>query len=157
MSPTIIKSPFVPLIAIFSSRKVLAFLCLVIALMVGVQWEFYRERARVAESERYLQSVRCAQETYRLAHGKYATNLAVLDLDRPEPTDFAVGELRPGETGELATSWSLTLRRFCGTAFYGAYEVTFNEGGFDASRSTVDARIRRHEVRRPSLANFVIH
>jgi hypothetical protein len=157
MSRSIIKSPFIPLLAIFASHRVFACLCVVIALMVGVQWEFYREWARVAESERYLQSVRCAQEKHRLTHGEYATNLAVLDLDRPEPTDFAVGELRPGETGELATSWSLTLRRFCGTAFYGAYEVTFNEGGFDASRSTVDARIRRHRDCRPSLANFVIH
>ena len=114
----------------------------------------YLEAARAAESHRYLVSIDEAQQQYFAVHGRYADDLTQLDLDRPEPTFFAVGDLLPGSTGSLETSWSLTLTRFGERPLFGAYTMTCENGELDWSRSTVDRELLNNNNVAMLLAGF---
>ncbi len=95
-----------------------------------------REYHRAVQSFEYLESVKTAQDRFRQIHGRYAGDLSLLDIDRPEPTFFAVGDVVIGPSGSSDYSWSLTLTRYGDASLYGRYTVTFNERGFDTARST---------------------
>ena len=102
------------------------------AMLAGPSWLKWREQSKVIESHRYLECVRLAQERYHEVHGQFANKVCDLDMARPEPTFFDVGEFTPGCTGNLSDSWSLTLTRFGDAFLFGNYTVTFNQYGFDA-------------------------
>ncbi len=103
---------------------------MVTALIISIPgWIRQSERWRVAESHAYLASIRDAQERFRAENGCYTDDLAKLDLDRPEPTFFAVGEVHPGLSGDLVSSWTLTLTRFGDDWFCDPYSVTCTEQG----------------------------
>lgn len=115
----------------------------------------YLEAARAAESHRYLVSIDEAQQQYFAVHGRYADDLTQLDLDRPEPTFFAVGDLLPGSTGSIETSWSVTLTRFGQRPLFGAYTMTCENGELDWSRSTVDRELLNNNKAAMLLAGFL--
>lgn len=97
-----------------------------------------------------------AQERYRAAHRQYGQNVCDLDMLRPEPTFFAVGELKPGSTGSLVDSWSLALARFSDAFLFGNYTVTFNQNGFDPCNSTVVSRFAKTNALASLLALHAI-
>jgi len=96
------------------------------------------ERSRANEAVEYLTGVRLAQERHRLRHGRYAAELASLDLHRPLPASFRIGDLEVvEEAAEEEPSWALTLTRRPTRLVREAYTVTFTERGFDPTRSSV--------------------
>ncbi len=100
------------------------------------------ERGKAADAFRYLFSVQEAQERYRLHHGRYADDISLLDTEQNSPTYFAVDEIVAAKGCSLADSWSLTLTRSGGRGSgYGAYTVTFNQNGYDAAGSSIDAEV----------------
>jgi prepilin-type N-terminal cleavage/methylation domain-containing protein len=96
------------------------------------------ERSKAGESMSYLSSVRAAQERFHAREGTYADNLADLDISIPTPKYFAVGDIAPGSTDDLESSWKLTMTRLGASAGYGAYSVTFTEEGYDPADSTIN-------------------
>jgi type II secretory pathway pseudopilin PulG len=96
------------------------------------------EKTRANEAVEYLTGVRLAQERHRLRHGRYAAELAALDLHHPQPAWFRVGDLsvKDEATGE-GPSWTLTLTRRPTRLVREPYTVTFTERGFEATRSSV--------------------
>ena len=98
------------------------------------------ERSRVNEAVEYLTGVRLAQERHRLRHGRYAAELAALDLHRPLPSSFRVGRIAAHHEPEDGPSWVMTLMRRPTRLIPESYTVTFTERGFDPSRSTVATR-----------------
>jgi type II secretory pathway pseudopilin PulG len=96
------------------------------------------EKTRANEAVEYLTGVRLAQERHRLRHGRYAAELASLDLHRPQPASFRVGDLavRDEAIGD-GPSWTLTLTRRPTRIVRDPYTVTFTERGFEPARSTV--------------------
>jgi len=129
-------------LAVRVGKREAVMLLIVVAAMLAVpSWLTWREQPKASESHRYLACVQVAQERYHAIHSQYAKYVYDLDMLRPEPTFFAVGELAPGSTGNLTDSWSLTLTRFGNTFLFGSYTVTFNENGFDALSSTIDKNL----------------
>lgn len=124
------------------------------------------ERSKAAEAFQYLAAVRAAQERYISKEGQYATNLvataavpavmdgetevtpavaatAGLDITQATPKYFSVPTMcttgTPGATDNGTPTWSLTLTRIAASSSYGAYTVTFNQNGYDATNSTITA------------------
>jgi prepilin-type N-terminal cleavage/methylation domain-containing protein len=95
------------------------------------------ERSRAAEAFAYLSSVRAAEERYHALNSTYTTDLTTLDIALPAPRHFALGLVKPGSTGEIQSSWSLTLTRTGPSSAYGAYTVTFTDDGFDSANSSI--------------------
>jgi prepilin-type N-terminal cleavage/methylation domain-containing protein len=99
------------------------------------------ERSKAAEAINYLSSVRAAQERYQVQQGTYSNDLSALDIQMPSPKYFTVGTPAAGSSGSLEDTWSLTLTRTGAAAGYGAYTVTFNDQGFDATNSDIPDKI----------------
>ncbi|HEV3258169.1 MAG TPA: prepilin-type N-terminal cleavage/methylation domain-containing protein [Gemmataceae bacterium] len=97
------------------------------------------ERAKAAEAFSYLSAVRAAQERYSARQGTYASDLTTLDIKLSQPKYFTVGAVGPGLTGSLQDSWSITMTRTGASSGYGSYTVTFTDGGFDTTNSTIAA------------------
>jgi prepilin-type N-terminal cleavage/methylation domain-containing protein len=98
------------------------------------------ERSKAAEAFKYLGAIRAAQERYQARQGSYASLVTDLDIVVPTATEyFTIGNIAAGTTGSLEDSWTLTLTRQGASSGYGAYTVTFNEDGYDALNSTIDA------------------
>jgi prepilin-type N-terminal cleavage/methylation domain-containing protein len=97
------------------------------------------ERSKAAEAFAYGASVRSAQDRYRSHHQTYANTLADLDIAFTAPRFFAVGPVRPGSSGSIEDSWSLTLTRTGDSAGYGSYTIVYTQAGFDGVASTLDA------------------
>lgn len=95
------------------------------------------ERSRANEAVAYLTGVRLAQERHLLRHGRYAADLAALDLHRPPPDAFRIGRLAADDTAEGGPSWAMTLTRRPTRLARDAYTVTFTERGFEPKRSSV--------------------
>ena len=95
------------------------------------------ERSRAGEAIAYLAAVRASQERYQAIYGTYAPSPSNLDVRQPQPKYFTVGVVEPGDTGDFEDSWRLTLTRTSPSSGYGNYTVSFGEGGFDASESTI--------------------
>lgn len=100
---------------------------------------FFRsvERNRAAQAVHYLDAVRAAQERYLGRYGAYAANTSDLDIRMSPPAYFSAGTMGAGDTGTLQSSWTLTLTRIGASAGYNAYTVTFTQGGFDTTNSTL--------------------
>lgn len=96
------------------------------------------ERSKAGESMNFLSTVRASQERYHAIFATYANDLANLDVAFPSPKYFSVGLIAAGSTGDLESSWSLTMTREGASAGYGAYTVTFTEQGYDSVNSTID-------------------
>jgi prepilin-type N-terminal cleavage/methylation domain-containing protein len=97
------------------------------------------ERSKAAEAFSYLAAVRSAQERYSAREGTYASVVDDLDIQFSPPKYFTVGTIAAGSTGILENSWTLTLTRTGAASGYGAYTVIFNESGFDATNSGIQA------------------
>jgi prepilin-type N-terminal cleavage/methylation domain-containing protein len=95
------------------------------------------ERSKAAEAFAYLTAIRSAQERYIAQEGTYTQNIGSLDIQVPNPKYFNVGGIGTGSTGNLQTSWTLTLTRTGASAGYGAYTVTFTDQGYIPSQSTI--------------------
>ena len=96
------------------------------------------ERSKAGEAFNYLSSVATAQERYHGRQGTYADILSKLDIKMSATKYFSTGQIQPGTSGDLEDSWSLTLTRQGPSAGYGAYTVTYTEGGFDSQNSTLE-------------------
>ncbi len=92
------------------------------------------ERSKAAEAFSYLSAVRDAQERYQAREGTCAADGHVLDIQFATPTYFTTATPVAGGTGNLETSWSMTLTRTGAAAGYDGYTVIFTAG-----------RLRRHE------------
>ena len=97
------------------------------------------ERAKAAEAFNYLTSIVASQERYNVRVGTYATSMALLDIAFSAPKYFTVGDIGPGDTGDIESSWSQTLTRKGASAGYGHYTITFTQDGFnpDPTKSTI--------------------
>lgn len=95
------------------------------------------ERSRASQAFSYLSSVRVAQERFAARAGRYSNRLEALHIDEPRPRHFDVGQVRPGTTGGLKDSWTLTLTREGAFAPYGDYTIAFTETGWDRVNSSV--------------------
>lgn len=96
------------------------------------------ERSKAGESFSYLASVRSSQERYAALNGTYADELTDLDILMPSLKYFSVGEIAAGDTGDLESSWTLTLTRTGASAGYGAYTVVYTQDGYDTENSTIN-------------------
>ncbi len=99
------------------------------------------EQNKADKAFKYLASVQAAQEQYRAQHGAYASSIDELDTEIPPPTYFTLGVITPGDGQCLSENWSLTLTRAGSRTGFGAYAVTFDRDGYDASQSTIDPAI----------------
>ncbi|HVC98507.1 MAG TPA: prepilin-type N-terminal cleavage/methylation domain-containing protein [Pirellulales bacterium] len=95
------------------------------------------ERSKAAEAFGYLSAVRESQERYQSQYGTYSSDVTLLDVVQQAPTYFTVGTPAAGSTGDLQSSWTLTLTRSGSSAGYGSYTVIFTESGYDATNSTI--------------------
>jgi prepilin-type N-terminal cleavage/methylation domain-containing protein len=96
------------------------------------------ERSKAGEAMNYLSAVRSSQERYHAMFATYADDVGNLDTSLPAPKYFSVGSVDVGTTGDLESSWSLSLSREGASAGYGAYTVTFTEQGYDPATSTIN-------------------
>lgn len=96
------------------------------------------ERSKAGEAMNYLSAVRASQERYHAMFATYAADVGDLDTSLPAPKYFSVGAVDVGSTGDLESSWSLSLTREGASAGYGAYTVTFTETGYDPATSTIN-------------------
>ena len=138
----------------YRPRRLIAMLLMASLLMFIPKLIHYRESCRMMDSRKFLESVQAAQVSYHQSHGRYADTIDDLDLNRFEPTHFAVGSFRPGKSGDLSTSWSLTLTRFGEAFLYGPYQVTFDDQGFDATASSACAAMMSMKSSRRQMAGF---
>ena len=99
------------------------------------------ERSKAGEAFNYLAAVRSAQERYQIRQGTYADDIAKLDIQMTDPKYFSVGTPAAGSTSSLEDSWTLTLTRTGSSGGYGAYTVVFTDQGYDATNSTIVAKI----------------
>ena len=99
------------------------------------------ERSKAGEAFNYLAAVRSAQERYQVRQGTYADDISKLDIQMQEPKYFTVGTPAAGTTGSLEDSWTLTMTRSGASGGYGAYTVVFTDQGYDATNSTILAKI----------------
>jgi prepilin-type N-terminal cleavage/methylation domain-containing protein len=99
------------------------------------------ERSKAGEAFNYLSAVRSAQERYQVRQGTYSDDIAKLDIQMPDPKYFTVGTPAAGGTSNLEDSWTLTLTRSGASGGYGAYTVVFTDQGYDATNSTILAKI----------------
>jgi len=97
------------------------------------------ERTRANEAVEYLTGVRLAQERHRLRHGRYADEIAALDLHQPPPAAFRSSEIAVREQRGMddGPAWMMTLTRRPSRLVGKPYTVTFTEHGFDPNRSSV--------------------
>ncbi len=113
-----------------------------IGLLVAVPPLFVRsEQDKALDAFRYLADVHVAQNEFKEIHGHYASDLDQLDLRRPSPTYFTVGEIQLAVPDTNAPNWSLTLTRRGGGEAFGSYNVTFTKSGFDSAHSDIHAPI----------------
>ena len=96
------------------------------------------ERSKAGESMNYLSAIRASQERYHAMFATYAGDVDNLDTSLPTPKYFTVGSVDAGSTGDLESSWALTLTREGASAGYGPYTVTFTEQGYDPDNSTIN-------------------
>ena len=95
------------------------------------------ERSKASESFGYLSAVRSAQERYQAREGTYADDVTKLDIDYAPLKYFEKSEITlDGEAG-----WEMTLTRLAGASGYGDYTVKFTHNGFDATNSTIPAKV----------------
>ena len=100
------------------------------------------ERSKASEAFNYLASVRTAQERFQARQGIFADDIADLDMSQTPPTYFDnPTTVAAGGTGDLETSWQMTLTRAGASSGFGAYTVTFNQDGFSAGDSDIPATI----------------
>jgi prepilin-type N-terminal cleavage/methylation domain-containing protein len=99
------------------------------------------ERSKAAEAFAYLSAVRSAEERYLAKEGVYTADLTALDINLQAPKYFTVPTTITVTAGTATSppAWSLTLTRVAATSSKGAYTVTFTEGGFDSTNSTITA------------------
>jgi type IV pilus assembly protein PilA len=114
------------------------------------------ERSKAAEAFNYLAAVRAAQERYLAKNGYYygstagvdatngvwpadSTTNETLDINQSKPKYFVLGKITESHAldtdGKAAPTWELTLTRN-GSSSYGAYEVTFDQNGYNATGGT---------------------
>ena len=90
------------------------------------------EKSKAAEAFSYLSSVRSAQERYYTQQGTYTSDPNQLDINQSVPVYFNLGSLAADEN-----TWSYIMTRTGPSAGYGAYNVAYNELGFDSGTSTI--------------------
>lgn len=113
---------------------------LAIGVVLGVPRYFQSiESTKAAEAYDFLTHVYDLQNRHHASHGRYAESLAMLDLARPLPTHFSIGDVQTNDRG-----WMLSLTRVGSNLGYGDYRITFDEAGFDRFRSDVDRQINPH-------------
>jgi type IV pilus assembly protein PilA len=94
------------------------------------------ERSKAGEAFNYLAAVRSAQERYVAQNGVYTSVASTLDINQVAPKYFEIGTMVVDNATVGAPSWTLTLTRKSSSSSYGAYTVTFSQGGFDTNSST---------------------
>lgn len=113
---------------------------LAIGIVLGVPRYFQSvESNKAADAYDFLVHVYDLQNRHYANHGHYADSLAKLDMARPLPTHFSIGDVETDGRG-----WTLSLTRVGSSLGYGGYRITFDEGGFDRFRSDVDRQINPH-------------
>lgn len=103
-------------------------------MSTGIIYE--REKQIAAQVFSLMQEVQKAQERYHEQEGAYSSDLLALDVYFENPY-FRIGQLRPGESGSLTDSWSLTIKRADPVNPYRRYNVTFTEQGFNPNQSSI--------------------
>ncbi|TWT83735.1 hypothetical protein CA13_52020 [Planctomycetes bacterium CA13] len=99
------------------------------------------ETARATEAFEYLVEVQFAQQLYQTQTGHYAANLVDLDLSKPAPAHFSIGSMELTASDSSNAHWRLTIQRAGLSPVFGDYEITFDDSGFDASRSSVETSL----------------
>lgn len=118
--------------SVFSATVALCVLAVTASYSIP-QWARRSEAQTAAEAIEYLQNVRQAQRRYHAQHGRYADDLAELDLAYLPPAYFSVGQMEPLANRTLEETWSLTLRRYDIRSLFGCYSITCTQAGFPAT------------------------
>lgn len=134
-----------------SRRGVLAAAtCVAIVAMFWGGWRgldrwWRSSEARVAAAAfEYLEDIRQAQQLHFVQTGRYAASVDRLDVRMPPPVRFSVSMTRDEpkrdapERRDAPEGWSMTLIRAPSPLSNYRYRVTYSEGGFEATRSTID-------------------
>ena len=97
------------------------------------------ERSKAGEAFNYLAAVRSSQERYHSRASYYAENVTDLDINLSTPKYFTVAA--NATIDNTNDTWSLSLTRIGPAGGYGNYEVVFNQDGYDATTSNINADI----------------
>ena len=128
-----------------SRRGVLAVAtCIAIAALFWGGWRGLDRWWRSSESQvaasafEYLEDIRESQQLHFVQTGRYAASVDRLDVRMPPPVRFSVSMTRHEADAGNEQGWSMTLIRAQSPLSNYRYRVTYSEGGFEASRSTID-------------------
>lgn len=106
----------------------------VLAMMAVPRYQTAVERAKAAEAFNYLAQIEAGQERHNARTGEYAQALGSLDVKVPTPKHFSVGTFT---SYDWQTQWELRLTRSGAFSGFGNYTVTWNQDGFERSRSSL--------------------
>ncbi len=107
--------------------------------MVGVpKYRTVVERSKAAEAFTFMAHIEGAQERHNAWKGKYAKKLNHLDIKVPKPKHFRWSRFT---STDWQTNWQLKLIRQGKSSGFGHYRIVWNQDGFDATRSTVNASL----------------
>ena len=85
-----------------------------------------------------MSTVRSAQERYHAREGRYADDVAKLDVKLAAPSYFTVGTMTvPNLAPSFETGWELTLTRTGAASGFGTYTVVYDQDGYDHADSTI--------------------
>lgn len=107
----------------------------VLAMMGVPRYQKVVERAKAAEAFTYLAQIEGAQERYNARTGTYAQSIGQLDTSIPQPKHFSIGSFT---SYDWETKWELKLNRSGASSGFGNYSVTWNQDGFQRSRSSIE-------------------
>jgi prepilin-type N-terminal cleavage/methylation domain-containing protein len=93
------------------------------------------EKTKASEAFSYLAQIESAQGRYNAEHGRYASNTNQLDIDLDRPEFFSVSG---PYSSNWETKWEMRLTRNGASSGYGRYTVTFDQDGYNKSKSTID-------------------
>ncbi len=106
----------------------------VLSMMAVPRYQTAVERAKGAEAFNYLAQIGAGQERHNARTGEYAQAIAQLDVKVPTPKHFSVGTFT---SYDWQTQWELRLTRSGASSGFGNYTVTWNQDGFERSRSSI--------------------
>ena len=106
----------------------------VLAMMAVPRYQTAVERAKGAEAFNFLAQIEAGQERHNARTGEYAQAISQLDVKVPTPKHFSVGTFT---SYDWQTQWELRVTRAGASSGFGNYTVTWNQDGFERSRSSI--------------------
>ena len=106
----------------------------VLSMMAVPRYQTAVEHAKAAEAFNFLAQIEAGQERHNARTGEYAQTVGQLNVKVSSPKHFSAG---PFTSYDWQTQWELRLTRSGAFSGFGNYTVTWNQGGFERSRSSL--------------------